>query len=157
MRNFAKCSPRQKSVMKYELGIRVDIQTAVEGYHAVMHLRNCEPRGKENAKNISFCRAELPRWLILSTKCCATLYRGPRKLSQLVVTLVAAYNYIKTVHDGNYPAAFMPRLCFVLGICHITNPTDNISSLPVPRIIAAARYKSYCLLSFLKIPAFSVL
>lgn len=38
--------------MKYELGIRVDIRARL-GHHAVMHLRNCEPRGKENAKNIS--------------------------------------------------------------------------------------------------------
>lgn len=50
---FAKLSPRQKSVMKYELRIGVD--TPARTYHepAVMHLRNCEPRGKENAENIS--------------------------------------------------------------------------------------------------------
>lgn len=42
--------------MKYELGIRVDTRRGVRGsYHdsAVMHLRNCEPQGKENEENIS--------------------------------------------------------------------------------------------------------
>jgi len=36
-------------------GIGVDTSRAGQGYYdpAVMHLRNCEPRRKENAENIS--------------------------------------------------------------------------------------------------------
>lgn len=102
---FAKLSPRQKSIMKYELGIGVDTPArARQGYHdpAVMHLRNCEPRGKENTENISRItpnfRATCGFYQRNAARYCTA---PPWKLSQLAVTSVVAHNYIKTVHDGN--------------------------------------------------------
>jgi len=79
---------------------------ALQGYHdpAVMHLRNCEPRGKENAKNISHITSELSRYVrILSTKCCTASIAllGYGNFSQLAVISIVAYNYIKTVYDNN--------------------------------------------------------
>lgn len=72
----AKLSPRQKSIMKYELGIGVDTPArARQGYYppAVMHLRNCEPRGKENAENISRIT---PRTLALRADFINEMLRG---------------------------------------------------------------------------------
>lgn len=68
-----------------------------------MHLRNCEPesREKENAENISRIAPNLSAPVDFINEMLRDIAPPGGTFAISSITLVVAYNYIKTVHDGN--------------------------------------------------------
>lgn len=148
--------------MKYELGIVVDTPLYGRGRKrgimippAVIHLRNCEPRGKENVENISsvshqsspraaadfineMLRDIVPR---LAEETFAISSNIGSRCIIILKRYTAAINYTRLLCIRNLP--------YVL-----TQPTMLARRLPT-NYTSIQKAAPRCLLLFLKIPVFS--
>lgn len=66
-----------------------------------MHLRNCEPQEKENVENISRITPNFSALADFINEILRDIAPPGGTFAISSITLVVAYNYIKTVHDGN--------------------------------------------------------